>query len=316
MVFAYLRQQHNIAEILQQLSTFKNFGKPPGFDDLNRKLNLFAKVLTICEFATIVAYKIMRIVKKSECKTTLAELGLTRYYCGLGTPVWSWFDLDYFPVFHLFVLYGFLFALIHSKNCSQISYHVLEISYHATLRIDHLKSLIVSCFDSNNPKTSYKRFEKCVAYHNEILNLMEKIDTTFKSVMFGHFALTGAVCACLEKQIIDGHNAFTGFCHFMSWITAIFVVCVAGQRVINASESVSDALWTSKWYEADIVLQKCLLVMLTRSQKSCTLKAGPFGILSYRFFISLQSHIQRHKTRRIRTSVTVVGQLMPYVTLS
>ena len=80
---------------------------------------------------------------------------------------------------------------------------------------------------------------------------MEKIDTTFTTVMFGHFALTGAVCACLEKQVIDvikllgvsyttlktvfqGHNAFTGFCHFMSWITAIFVVCVAGQRVISA----------------------------------------------------------------------------------
>ncbi|XP_063907413.1 uncharacterized protein LOC135125691 [Zophobas morio] len=287
MVFSFLRQQHQIALILRNLSTFHKFGKPPDFDDLNRRLNIIAKILTAFEFGIVAAFKIARIAKKSECKETLAKLGLKRHYCGLGSPAWTPFDVDFFPVFEIFLLYEFIFALVHSKNCSQISFHLLEITYHVTLRIEHLKALIVRCFNSNSQTVFRKQLSHCIAYHNEILNLTLDIDATFSTIMFGHFALTGAVCACLEKQIIDGHNAFTGFCHFVGWITALFIVCLGGQRVINASESVADALWTSKWYKADFKLQKSVLIMLVRAQRNSNIKAGPFGILCYPFFVSV-----------------------------
>nr|XP_015838558.1 PREDICTED: odorant receptor 85b-like [Tribolium castaneum] len=105
--------------------------------------------------------------------------------------------------------------------------------------------------------------------------------------MFGHLALTGGICACLEKQIVSGVNVVAGTLHFIGWILALFIGCVAGQYLINASEILPSAIWTAKWYDADLELKKKVLFMLARSQKSLFIRAGPFGILCYPLFVTV-----------------------------
>jgi hypothetical protein len=83
----------------------------------------------------------------------------------------------------------------------------------------------------------------------------------------------------------------------------MLVACVAGQRLTDAvgsaqhsllcltamfqSESIFDAIWMSKWYQADLRLKKDILFLLACSQKKLYITVGPFGVLSFELFVSV-----------------------------
>jgi hypothetical protein len=91
--------------------------------------------------------------------------------------------------------------------------------------------------------------------------------------------------------------------HVVGWIIALLLACVAGQRLTDAvskaqhsllcltamfqSESISQAIWMSKWYQADLRLKKDILFLLACSQKKLYITVGPFGVLSFELFVSV-----------------------------
>jgi hypothetical protein len=92
--------------------------------------------------------------------------------------------------------------------------------------------------------------------------------------------------------------------HVVGWIIALLLACVAGQRLTDAvskaqdsllclttamfqSESISQAIWMSKWYQADLGLKKDILFLLACSQKKLYITVGPFGVLSFELFVSV-----------------------------
>ncbi|XP_063923032.1 odorant receptor 22c-like [Zophobas morio] len=172
--------------------------------------------------------------------------------------------------------------------CSQIAYHVLEIALHTVQRIEHLKSMIIQTFDSQNCSVVSENLKKCISYHIEILNLVSNIDHTFSTIMLVHFLLTSSVCAFIEMTIAEGRQVLMGCSHMAMWITALYFVCLGGQRIMDATGSVADALWASEWYNSDTSCQKAVLLMLQRSQKTSRLTAGPFGILQLPLFVSVK----------------------------
>jgi hypothetical protein len=83
-----------------------------------------------------------------------------------------------------------------------------------------------------------------------------RLDKYFSNGMLTHLAITGIVCACIEKQFVD-------------------------------SESIPEAIWASKWYQADVRLRKDLCFFLARSQKNSYISVGRFDILSYSLFVKV-----------------------------
>jgi hypothetical protein len=53
------------------------------------------------------------------------------------------------------------------------------------------------------------------------------------------------------------------------------------------SESTSEAIWNSKWYQADARLRKDILFLLTRSHRKFFITVGSFGILSLDLFVKV-----------------------------
>ncbi|EFA13313.2 odorant receptor 100, partial [Tribolium castaneum] len=287
MVSAYLNNQHQIALLERDLSQFYKFGKPPGFEQLNSQLNFAVKVLIIYSFLGTFVYNGTKMLLREECKKNSQEKGLSDNHCGLIATFMFPFRVDYFPVFYIVLVITFLLAHTLIKLCMHISFNAYEIVNHIVLRIEHLKEMILSCFNERNQTIVQKKLRVCILYHIEILDMAARLDKNFFNTMFGHFALTGAICACLEKQIVLGVNIVAGTLHFIGWIIALFVGCVAGQCLLNASEIIPNALWAAKWYHADLRTQKTLLFMLARSQKELTIKAGPFGILCFPLFVTV-----------------------------
>ncbi|KAJ3644238.1 hypothetical protein Zmor_026906 [Zophobas morio] len=287
MVCAYINNQHNLALLLHDLSDFKKFGRPPGFDKKNKQLNFYSQLIVLYSLLAVGFYAYMRYLDRDTCRASHAAKKTNGNFCGLITPLWIPVKTDYFPVFQLLFIYVFIAVHMLVKMGMPISFSALEIAHHIILRINHLKDMIIECLKNKNDEERSAKLKICILYHNEILNLTARLDKTFYHCMFGHFALTGAICAVLEKQIVDGYNVYAGVVHFAGWILALLLGCVGGQHLLDASEVIPGAIWSSNWYMMPAKVQKDVLFMLVNSQNKFFIRTGPFGILCLPLFVSV-----------------------------
>ena len=169
MVYAFVKNQQNIASLMRDLSDFKKFGVPPNFDKRNKNLNLGVQLLFSYTLGATIFYTGLKLSEKPECKRISFEKGMKENNCGLIAPFWIPFDIDYFPVFQLFSLLATF--IMHSvlKMCLHISLNTFEIAHHIILRIKHLKTMVEECFDDKRYAVSQRKLKICITYHTEIL---------------------------------------------------------------------------------------------------------------------------------------------------
>ncbi|XP_044271028.1 odorant receptor 49b-like [Tribolium madens] len=286
MVLAYVRNQKKAARILRDLSNFEKFGVPPGFEEEERRLKNYIIVVFIHAFITITFYNFYKLSQKNACERFNEEHDLHEN-CGLLSPVWIPFKVDHFPQFQLVFLYLFTCCHLLMKLPLIVSYNALEMVHHIILRINHLKIMLTTCFDEPDYHICRRKLRQCILYHIEILEFATRVDDCFSNCMFAHLTLTGAICACLEKQIVSGISTFGAILHFIGWILALFIGCLGGQHFINASDTIPESIWASKWYNVDVRLRRDLILMMMRSQRDLNITAGPFGVVSYALFVSV-----------------------------
>ncbi|KYB25640.1 hypothetical protein TcasGA2_TC034856 [Tribolium castaneum] len=274
ITFNYVKNQHKIALLLRDLSNFDKFGVPPGYENVETKLGFYSKFLFAYVTVAGVVYNFMRFIEKGECENMTGKD--FNEVCGLMSPLWIPISLNNNSLVYCAI---FLYVLICSQMVIKvglmISYHATEMAHHIILRIDHLKLMIVKCFDLEYNELQRRKLRQCILYHTEILDFASRLDECFSTGMFTHIFMTGAIFACIEKQFIDGEHQFCAAVHFIGWVLTLFVACLGGQHLINA------------WYKADKELRKDLLFMLMRCQKSLKIRAGPFGVLSYPLLVSV-----------------------------
>ncbi|EFA02941.1 odorant receptor 93 [Tribolium castaneum] len=285
MTMIYVKNQPKVALLLRDLSKFQ-FGKPPGFEEKERILGFLSQFFFYYCVMAVMVYNLVKLLQKPDCEKMNEIKGL-KENCGLLTPTWLPFDINYFPAFHLTFLYVFISTQILMKLALIISFNALEMAYHVILRIDHLKIMITECLDQRNYEVSRRKLKTCILYHLEILSLSNRLNDCFSNIMFAHLTITAAICGCLEKQFVDGDNRLGALLHVCGWISALFVACIGGQHLLNASLSIPDAIWSSKWYEADVRIRKDLLFMMAKSQVGLHLNVGSFGVLSFSVFFSV-----------------------------
>nr|XP_015834400.1 PREDICTED: putative odorant receptor 71a [Tribolium castaneum] len=285
MTIIYVKKQPKVAFLLRDLSYFQ-FGKPPGFDETERILGFLSKLTFCYSVMAVVIYNYIKYRQKPECERMNKLKGL-KENCGMLTPTWWPFEINYSPAFQLIFLYIFTSTQVMMKLSLMISFNVLEMAHHIILRINHLKTMILESLDEQDYEASKRKIKTCILYHLEILGFAERMDDCFSNGMFAHLTITAAICGCLEKQFVDGDNQLGSLLHIFGWILALFLACLGGQHLINASETISDAIWSSKWYDADLRLRKDLIFMMARSQVGLYLNVGGFGILSYALFLSV-----------------------------
>ncbi|XP_068898533.1 odorant receptor 49a-like isoform X2 [Tenebrio molitor] len=298
MVFAYIKNQKKIASLLRDLSSFDKFGIPEDFHEEEKKLTFYAKFIHTYVTITVSAYNFLLLFLKSDCEKYNKEHDL-KENCGLAIP--TPFAADYFPVFQLVFLYQLVVSNMLLRLSMIIAYNTFEITQHIIFRINHLNIMTTACFDDDDYQTSRNKLTRCILYHSEVLDFAKRVDDCFSSCMFAHLILTSTICACLEKQITVGINRFGGVLHILGWIVNLFVSCLAGQRLINANGTIAEAIWASKWYQADVRLQKDVRLMLLRSQRDLHLSAGPFGIVSFALFVS----VSQRNLKKIQNNIFV-----------
>jgi hypothetical protein len=285
MIFVYVQNQPRIALLMRDLTNFENFGSPPGLEIQEKRLNSLSNGTFFYAILGTTLYTLVKMSQKSECERISQEKGINEN-CGFIAPFWMPFRTSYLPVYFLVLSYTFVASQLLMKPSLIMTFNAFEIAEHIILKIKHLNSMIITCFDDDNYEICQNKLRNCILYHQEIVDLALRLDKYFSNGMLTHLAITGIVCACIEKQFVDGDRICAAM-HVSGWILTLLLACIAGQLLINASESIPEAIWASKWYQADVRLRKDLCFFLARSQKNSYISVGRFDILSYSLFVKV-----------------------------
>ncbi|XP_023310132.1 odorant receptor Or2-like [Anoplophora glabripennis] len=130
------------------------------------------------------------------------------------------------------------------------------------------------------------RLRFCIGYHVHILKLGYRLRSLVKYTV-GHVSLLSAlVCGCMANQMLTT-KPIGSFILLIAWLIAVFSYCHAGQRIKDKSMSIGNALYESKWYNADNETMKDVQFILMRCQKPICYEAIPLGIIDYPFYFMM-----------------------------
>nr|UTN00938.1 odorant receptor [Semanotus bifasciatus] len=292
--FSYLVNVEKIAEVLNDLSNFEIFGKPPGIVDFNRKLNRLAKWHQIYICGGIVSLCSAQILEIKACKANNVEKGI-HDVCGLATNIWFPFDVDFFPLKQIIYLLQLYSAYFSFATSSTISFSIMESTEHVIYRIMHVKDLFIEALNEESQTLRRSLLKRCIGYHNFVIRAAESLSESYGTCIFVHVLLTGAILACNGCQLLQGVH-LNSIALFTGWFMSLLMVGFVGQRLTDECFILRDAIYGTKWYDLDVETQKDLLFVLLRCKKPLYLKAGAFGFMSLVIVLSI-----------LKTAYTVVS---------
>ncbi|XP_034834926.1 uncharacterized protein [Maniola hyperantus] len=134
---------------------------------------------------------------------------------------------------------------------------------------NHLENIIRNLF------IKY-RLEEVIQFHVLIISLRNKVEKELRYIFIVEFILRflGTVAELfggLENTYLELPYTFV----------QLYMECLIGQRLIDASNVFENSLYECKWENFNIDNRKTVLFMLQCSQKTLTLSAGGMAVLSY-----------------------------------
>ncbi|KAK9891633.1 hypothetical protein WA026_015596 [Henosepilachna vigintioctopunctata] len=128
-------------------------------------------------------------------------------------------------------------------------------------------------------------WRSCIFEHQNIIAEVGILDKDMSKLFFIDFFLrtlqmAGFCLGCITAEEFM-HKLFGLGCVLCS-SSQLIILYWYGQVLASESLAVSDAIYESKWYEADVEIQRILLMMMRRSQKWLSLKLGKFDEVTLR----------------------------------
>ncbi|XP_065157654.1 odorant receptor 43a-like [Atheta coriaria] len=268
-------QQKNVLKLTKSLGDFHYFPKPTNFNLTNTNMNLLSMGFILYTQFGVLSSAFFGVIGKSSCEEESIKLDIKRI-CGLFFPAYLPQYFNDYPYYQLYVF-------IQSLNAAMlISSGILVIAFTCgvvellTCHIANLKRLLSECFDVENEEERKNRLKLCVKYHVHIIKMAEKMNSTLGNATFANATFTGIILAIVFFQFTREPSVKT-FIHGFGWLLALFVISYCGQRLINESEGISNCMYFTDWYTADVEAQKYLILIIARSNHYLYLDAKGFG---------------------------------------
>ncbi|XP_052758286.1 putative odorant receptor 92a [Galleria mellonella] len=131
------------------------------------------------------------------------------------------------------------------------------------------------------------QFKQIIKRHKILIDCVNFMETIYtKSILFN--VATSSVIICVTGfniMIIDHITMMIPFIFFLVAATLqIVVLCYYGDKIMQYSMEISDAVYNSKWYLADAKIMKDLLFLSIRSRRACKITAYQFTDLNLNTF--------------------------------
>lgn len=183
-----------------------------------------------------------------------------------------------------FVSYNFLAFLL---LCDSLLYALITI---VAMEFDFLS------FELRNLKLPVKHerqktIQNLVERHDKLLAVSDELQSIFDVTFLCCFLLSSLVMCFLAFQVsiatkLEDLCFFTSF--FMMNAGQVWLLCFHGQKIIDSSEDLADAVYDCGWEDfGDLKFKKQFLMMLMRGQRAKKLTAMSFGNVSLESFNSV-----------------------------
>ena len=168
ITFTFLYNRLRLVKFLEDLSDFKNFGKPPNFEKEERRLSVLSNAAFMYSVFATAVYTVVKYLRKPECERINKEKNLNEN-CGFIISLWIPFNIQHPITYQIVFLYVLLASQLFVKPALLISSCAFEFTRHIILRIKHLNVLIQDCFEVDNYNNCKGKLRHCVQYHADIL---------------------------------------------------------------------------------------------------------------------------------------------------
>nr|XP_023030161.1 odorant receptor 4-like isoform X1 [Leptinotarsa decemlineata] len=284
-VFRFLGNIKDIIILYKQFSDFTTYGTPNNFERKNKLLNKFSKWYFAWHMCVVTGMTTSTLLTVDECKAENIMKN-TNEVCGLVGSTWLPFEFDYFPLKTIVYGYQVYSSFVVYHTAGVLSYTMMETVEHLIIRFEHVGDTFVEALAEEDPSVRREKFYLAVQYHKTVIQMGNLMNSCFGPCMMVHISLTGPVLGVagyrfLTEIPLDSTSLFFG------WMFSTFIVCRGGQRLLEASMSVGNAIYTVEWYNLENDLQKDLRVVMMRCQKPMYLRAGPFGPMTYSTIVAI-----------------------------
>ncbi|CAD7006021.1 unnamed protein product [Ceratitis capitata] len=159
------------------------------------------------------------------------------------------------------------------------------VNMHFDYLIRHIES-----FQPNGTDEDMKVLGPLLAYHQEILDYAERIDSTFSLGTLLNYAGSCLVLCLIGLQIVLGSEflkvvKFIAF--LVSTIVQVFFVSYFGNNLMDLSIGMSDAFYNHPWYDGNYRYSRMLVLPIARAQRYAHLTAFKFFEISMDSFKSV-----------------------------
>ncbi|KAJ8925734.1 hypothetical protein NQ315_009582, partial [Exocentrus adspersus] len=127
-----------------------------------------------------------------------------------------------------------------------------------------------------------QKLRKYIIHQNYVYRCSSLVEETFSVGVFVQIVCgVLVICFGLFKSLVTPLKSMQFAMLATYFITMLYLVtlyCVYGQKILDASNDLTDACYMSKWNNCSLDVQKYLVLIMTRANKPVIMKAG--GIFS------------------------------------
>ncbi|XP_045451578.1 odorant receptor 67b [Melitaea cinxia] len=126
------------------------------------------------------------------------------------------------------------------------------------------------------------RLKDIVRFHITNINLLRELNRELRPLLALEYTLL--VVAIISELLGGLEHTYLALPYT---IVQMLMDCLAGQRMIDASDDFERSVYCCQWENFNVMNQKTVFLMLMMSQKTLILSAGGFATLNYQFLMAI-----------------------------
>jgi hypothetical protein len=208
-------------------------------------------------------------------------------------PVDIWLPFDGTQPFvyeAVYLLLSFVSISILLLNCTT-DMLIFGIIFIISNEFNHLKTDFINT--ENLPDTKkHVELKRLVEKHESFIQIISMIESFTAPVFLFVFMQSSFLLCFCGFQVLTGEYfmkiLYSTF--FAVVLIRILLICAGGQRIIDASQDIANAIYEISWFEMkDLKIRKDLQLVMIQAQRGSKLTAGKFKIISLESFMAILS---------------------------
>ncbi|XP_031834886.2 odorant receptor Or2-like [Nomia melanderi] len=223
------------------------------------------------------------VFRRSETDRPLVHPGYEFFVDEQATPTYEF-------IFIMHCCYCFVTCSVSTANCSLIALFSSHARGLIQVQVARLRDLVEH---EGKDIKSQSRLSVIVKNHVEILTFTKNVAQALQEVCFAE-VLASVIVTCAAEYLcvleFKNHNTIATGTYLgliFSFVFNIFIICYAGQLLVDEGERLGDAYYDIKWYNLPKKKSASLILIIAASKKSPKLTGGKIFEISIPTFSSV-----------------------------